>query len=33
MPPQQALAVLTDLGVKLDRKLLKYFEAVVADSG
>jgi putative nucleotidyltransferase with HDIG domain len=33
MPPQQALAVLTDLGVKLDRNLLTCFEAVVADSG
>ena len=33
MPPQQALAVLTDLGGKLDRDLLKGFEAVVADSG
>ena len=33
MPPQQALAVLTDLGVKLDRNLLRCFEAVVADSG
>ena len=33
MPPQQALAVLTDLGVKLDRNLLKHFEAVVADCG
>ncbi len=33
MPPQQALAALTDLGVKLDRDLLKGFEAVVADSG
>ena len=33
MPPRQALAVLTDLGVKLDRDLLKGFEAVVADSG
>ena len=33
MPHQQALAVLTDLGVKLDRNLLKHFEAVVADSG
>jgi putative nucleotidyltransferase with HDIG domain len=31
MPPQQALAVLTDLGDKLDRNLLKSFEAVVAD--
>jgi HD-GYP domain-containing protein (c-di-GMP phosphodiesterase class II) len=33
MPHQQALAVLTDLGVKLDRNMLKHFEAVVADSG
>jgi putative nucleotidyltransferase with HDIG domain len=33
MPPQQALAVLTDLGFKLDRNMLKHFEAVVADSG
>ncbi len=33
MPPQQALAMLTDLGGKLDRDLLKGFEAVVADSG
>ena len=33
MPPQQALAVLADLGGKLDRDLLKGFEAVVADSG
>ncbi len=33
MPPQQALAVLAGLGVKLDRDLLKGFEAVVADSG
>jgi hypothetical protein len=33
MPPQQALAVLTELGVKLDRNMLKHFEAVVADSG
>ena len=32
-PHQQALAVLTDLGVKLDRNMLKHFEAVVADSG
>jgi putative nucleotidyltransferase with HDIG domain len=32
MPPQQALAVLTDLSVRLDRNLLKGFEAVVADS-
>lgn len=31
MPPQQALAVLTDLGDKLDKTLLKCFEAVVAD--
>ena len=33
MAPQQALAVLTDLGAKLDRNLLKHFEAVVADCG
>ncbi len=33
MPPQQALAMLADLGGKLDRDLLKGFEAVVADSG
>ena len=33
MRPQQALALMTDLGVKLDRDLLKRFEAVVADSG
>ncbi len=33
MPPQQALAVLTGLGVKLDKNMLKHFEAVVADSG
>jgi putative nucleotidyltransferase with HDIG domain len=33
MPPQQALAVLTGMGAKLDRNLLKSFEAVVADSG
>jgi putative nucleotidyltransferase with HDIG domain len=33
MPPQQAFAVLTDLGVKLDRNLLKCFEAVIADRG
>jgi putative nucleotidyltransferase with HDIG domain len=32
-PPQQALAVLTELGAKLDRSLLKHFEAVVADTG
>ena len=30
MPPQQALAVLHELGDKLDRSLLKRFEAVVA---
>lgn len=33
MPPQQALAILTDLGGKLDRNMLKHFEAAVADSG
>ena len=33
IPPQQALAMLTDLGGKLDRDLLKRFEAVVADCG
>ena len=33
MPPQQAFAVLTDLGAKLDRNLLKCFEAVIADRG
>ena len=33
MPHQQALAVLRDLGAKLDRNMLKHFEAVVADSG
>jgi putative nucleotidyltransferase with HDIG domain len=32
MPPQQALAVLTDLGVKLDSDMLKRFEAAVADT-
>jgi putative nucleotidyltransferase with HDIG domain len=31
MPPRQALAVLTELGDKLDRNLLKCLEAVVAD--
>jgi putative nucleotidyltransferase with HDIG domain len=33
MPHLQAFAVLTDMGDKLDRSLLKYFEAVVAESG
>jgi len=33
MPPPQALAVLMDLGDRLDRNLLKRFEAVVADCG
>jgi putative nucleotidyltransferase with HDIG domain len=33
MPPQQALAVLAGMGAKLDRNLLKSFEAVVAESG
>ena len=33
MPPQQALAVLKDMGDRLDKNLLKHFEAVVADSG
>lgn len=32
MPQRQALAVLTDLGAKLDRNLLKHFEAMVANS-
>jgi putative nucleotidyltransferase with HDIG domain len=32
MPHLQAFAVLTDMGDKLDRSLLKHFEAVVADS-
>ena len=33
MPPLQALAVLTDQGVKLDTNMLKHFEATIADSG
>jgi putative nucleotidyltransferase with HDIG domain len=33
MPPRQALGVLTGMGAKLDKSLLKSFEAVVADSG